>query len=364
MRMLPLIAGLMFAAGTAQAATIFTGDKIDGVAVISQLDVADLAPGKTHRFFFQGTTDGIGQAQYVPVIVAKGVKDGKKLVLNSGNHGDEIAGVRTVQIAMSRIDPSLLTGTVIGVTGSNPNAITRMNRNWTMTFDGTETSNFNRLFPGKADGNAAEQHAFLMWNKLFKGNVDYLLDVHTMSTGSAFPFFIYADYREPAIRRLAEMFPADQIKKDPGEKGSLETAMVEAGTPAVTLELGNARVFDKDMIGRANEGIHNVLVDLGMVDGKLGRTAHAFKSYVGNDMKNIRAAQGGYAEVLVKLGDMVKKGDKVAVQLNRFGDVVKEYTAPADGKVLAVGTDGVREPRALLVRLLVVNPDPKCEKGC
>ena len=77
MRMLPLIAGLMFAAGTAQAATIFTGDKIDGVAVISQLDVADLAPGKTHRFFFQGTTDGIGQAQYVPVIVAKGVKDGK-----------------------------------------------------------------------------------------------------------------------------------------------------------------------------------------------------------------------------------------------------------------------------------------------
>ena len=61
----------------ALAATEFTGDKIDGVPVISKLDVSDLAAGKTHRFFFQGTTDGIGQAQYVPVIVAKGVKDGK-----------------------------------------------------------------------------------------------------------------------------------------------------------------------------------------------------------------------------------------------------------------------------------------------
>ena len=42
----------------------------------------------------------------------------------------------------------------------------------------------------------------------------------------------------------------------------------------------------------------------------------------------------------------------------------QEYSAPADGKVLSVGTDAVREPRALLVRLLVVNPDPKCDKGC
>ena len=364
MRTLTLIAGLILASTAAQAATVYTGDKIDGTEVISQLDTSDLAPGKTHRFFFQGTTDGIGQVQYVPVVVAKGTKEGKKLVLNSGNHGDEISGVRAVQIAMSKIDPAKLSGTVIGITGSNPNAITRMNRNWTMTFDGSETSNFNRVFPGKADGNAAEQHAFLMWNKLLKGNVDYVLDVHTMSTGSAFPFFIYADYREPAIRRLAEMFPADQIKKDPGEKGSFETAMVEAKIPAITLELGNARVFDADMIARANEGFHNVMVDLGMIDGKIGRTAHAFKSFIGNDMKNVRAAQGGYAEVLVKIGDMVKKGDKVAVQLNRFGDTVKEYTAPVDGKVLAVGTDGVREPRALLVRILTTNPDPKCENGC
>jgi uncharacterized protein len=37
-----------------QAATTFTGDRIQGVPVITQLDVDDLEPGKTHRFMFQG----------------------------------------------------------------------------------------------------------------------------------------------------------------------------------------------------------------------------------------------------------------------------------------------------------------------
>ena len=68
----------------ALAATEFTGDKIDGVPVISKLDVSDLAAGKTHRFFFKGSENGIGETFYVPVVVAKGAKDGKKLVVNSG----------------------------------------------------------------------------------------------------------------------------------------------------------------------------------------------------------------------------------------------------------------------------------------
>ncbi|MCG9081486.1 M14 family metallopeptidase [Laribacter hongkongensis] len=348
----------------ALAATEFTGDKIDGVPVISKLDVSDLAAGKTHRFFFKGSENGIGETFYVPVVVAKGAKDGKKLVLNSGNHGDEVNGVRVVQKVMAGIDPQKLTGTVIGVTGSNPNAINRITREWEGYNDGGFSQNFNRLFPGKADGTAQEQHAYRMWNNLWKGNADVLIDMHTQSTGTTFPLFIYADYRNPVVVRMAELFPADQIKKDPGEKGSTETEFVSAGLPAMTVELGNPRAFDPDMVSRGVEGTRNVMIDFGMISGKIGRTTKTQKTYFGNDMANVRATQGGYAEVLVKLGDDVKKGQKVAVQLNRFGDVVKEYTAPVDGKVLSTGSDAVREARGLLVRILTRNPDPKCDKGC
>ena len=37
-----------------QAATTFTGDRIQGLPVITQLDVDDLEPRNTHRFMFQG----------------------------------------------------------------------------------------------------------------------------------------------------------------------------------------------------------------------------------------------------------------------------------------------------------------------
>lgn len=69
---------------TAQAATAFTGDKIHGLPVITQLDVNDLEPGKTQRFMFQGVEMESGEFWYVPVIVAKGAKPGKRVLLVSG----------------------------------------------------------------------------------------------------------------------------------------------------------------------------------------------------------------------------------------------------------------------------------------
>ena len=81
-----LVAGVATAFGSfaASAATVYTGDTIQGKRVISQLDVNDLEPGKKHSFFFQGVQMGTGQHWYLPVVVAKGAKPGKKILLISG----------------------------------------------------------------------------------------------------------------------------------------------------------------------------------------------------------------------------------------------------------------------------------------
>ncbi len=342
---------------TVQADTVYTGDRVQGVPVISQLDIADLEPGKMHRFMFQGATDGIGQFFYVPVIVAKGAQPGTKLVFNSGNHGDEVNGIRAVQKIMDGIDPARLSGSVVAVPGTNPNAINRITREWTTYNSGGTSTNFNRLFPGKENGTGPEQHAWLLWNKLWQGNVEYAFDFHSQATGHDSPFFIYADYRDPRIERIAELFPVDQIKKDPGEKGSLETTFVENSIPAITLELGPPRGFNTDMVDRAVEGARNVMINLKMIEGKIGRTAITMDAFVGDKTTMIRAEQGGYNEPLVAPGDQVKKGQIVARQLNMFGDTIKEYTAPVDGKVLSIGSDAAREPRATLVRLMTQSPD-------
>lgn len=69
--------------------TVYTGDKLQGTPVISQLDVNDLELGKKHRFFFQGVQMGTGQHWYVPVVVAKGARSGKQIALVVGVHGDD-----------------------------------------------------------------------------------------------------------------------------------------------------------------------------------------------------------------------------------------------------------------------------------
>lgn len=350
-------------AATSLAATEYNGDKIDGVPVITRLDVADLAPGK-HRFMFKGADMNLGQSYYVPVMVAKGQKPGKRLLLNTGIHGDELNGSRVVQKVFDSLDPAKLSGAVVGVVQASPGALMHVNRKWYLSTDGGDLVDMNRIMPGKPRGNTAEVHADKLWSNLWNGNADQMIDLHTQSTDTEYPVFIYADYRMPEVQRLAELIPADQIKADPGSRGNVEGEFVFAKIPAITLEMGNGRVYEPERIDRAVEGINNVLIDMQMIDGKMGRTAKTFGTYIGNDMTSIRASRGGYAEIMVKIGDNVKKGEKVAVQRNPFGDVIQEYTATRDGKVLSTGTGATREAGALLVRILNQNPDPLCEKGC
>jgi hypothetical protein len=78
-------------AAGAPGGTLYTGDVIDGKKVVSALDVNDLAPGQTHLLYFQGVEMPTGQHWYVSVTVAKGAKPGKRAVLVSGVHGDEMS---------------------------------------------------------------------------------------------------------------------------------------------------------------------------------------------------------------------------------------------------------------------------------
>ncbi len=91
------VLGGLFISG-ASAKTIYNGDKIDSVPVITKLDVNDLANGKTYRFMFKGADMNIGQSWYVPLIVVKGAHQGPKLLLNTGIHGDELNGSKPIFI--------------------------------------------------------------------------------------------------------------------------------------------------------------------------------------------------------------------------------------------------------------------------
>jgi hypothetical protein len=356
-----LFSALTLSASSAFAATVYTGDTIEGKKVISQLDVTDLAPGQIHKFLFEGVEMGTGQRWYVPVMVAKGVKDGKRLLLVSGVHGDELNPIAAVQKVFAEMDPSKLSGAVIGVIGSSRPGVEHTTRGWLWMDLGHSQINPNRTWPGIENGNTVQRHSWLLMNRLIKGNVDIGVDIHTGGNGIAFGLFSFTDSKDKGALQLSKLFPLDQIYLHQGTGGSLAAALVAAGIPAFTLELGGPRSLDQDMINAGVKGVENVFSYYKMQDRPMGQTAMDRNVFIGNELVDMFADNSGFTELFVKIDDMVTKGQKVAVQKNAFGEIVHEYISPTDGRVAIIGTDYVRE-RGVDVVSILANSD-KCKDG-
>ena len=83
-----LFSALLFLSASVMGSTVYNGDILKGRKVITELDVTDLEPGKTHELFFRaGGENNTGQYYYVPVSVIKGVNTGKRALFVAGVRG-------------------------------------------------------------------------------------------------------------------------------------------------------------------------------------------------------------------------------------------------------------------------------------
>ena len=139
----------------------------------------------------------------------------------------------------------------------------------------------------------------------------------------------------PEVRAMAELFPIDHIFDNPAYPGLLSNALIEAGIPAFTPEIGAPRILDLEMIPLFVEGTMNVLKHHGVIAGPMGRTGRDTGIFVGNRVHPVVSTHGGFVELLVRLNDKVEAGRKVAIQRNAFGEVVAEYTSTVAGAVAA-----------------------------
>ena len=278
---------------------------------------------------------------------------GKCIGLVAGVHGDELSSMNAVQRVMATLEPNKMTGSVIAVLGLSRAAIEFTQAKWPMAYGGGSSVDINRVWPGDEKGdNPPSRHASLLWHQLFQPNLDLALDFHTVSTGSDFTLFIYADLSKPQIREMAQLFPVEQIKDDSGEPGTLETAFVDADIPALTVELGSPRIFDAQKIALAVEGTLNVLKHHQIIPGLMGRTAQDVGTFWGNTFSTIRSKTGGFLELLVDVGEQVTPSQKVAIQRNAFGDIVAEYEAEVTGEVATIARDALSEPGSRVMQIL------------
>ena len=344
---------------TPASGTVYTGDTIQGKKVVSALDVNDLEPGKKHLLYFQGVQMPTGQHWYVSVTVAKGAKPGKRAILVSGVHGDEMSSVHTVQTVMNQLNPRDMSGTVMAVGDVSRPALEGMQRRWPNQGRGIDLIDMNREWPGNENGaTAPSRHAALLFNRLLRPNADFAIDFHTGTTGFEVTAFNIAGMDVPDVKAMVELYPVGQIFDNHVYPGVLHNAFMDVGIPAFTPEIGAARVLNLEMISLFVEGTMNVLKHHGIMAGPLGRTGKDVGVFIGNTGFPILATQGGLVEHLVKLDDKVEAGQKVAVQRNSFGEVVAEYTSGVAGEVMGQRSDAMSEPGNPLAFILFTKAPP------
>lgn len=336
--------------------TVFTGGVIEGKKVVSALDVNDLEPGKKHHLYFQGVEMRAGQHWYVSATVARGAKPGKRVVLTSGVHGDEMSSIHTVLTVMNQLDPAEMSGTVMAVTDISPPAMEGIQRRWPNFGRGFDLIDMNREWPGNENGfSAPSRHAGLLFNRLLRPNADAAIDFHTGTTGFQVSAFNIASMDVPEVKAMADLYPVGQILDMPKHAyaTTLHNALLAVGIPAFTPEIGAARVLDSAMISLFVEGTMNVLKHHGILPGPMGRTGKDMHVFIGHSAIPVVATQGGMVEHLVGLNDKVEVGQKVAVQRNGFGEIVAEYTSSVAGEVAGYRCDVMAEPGDNLTFILI-----------
>lgn len=316
---------------------------------LQALDVNALEPGE-HKFWFAVATDAIGHPQTLPVRVFKGEKPGKRIVISAGVHGDEQNGILTAQQVARALEGQAIAGCITIVPTVNLSGIARHSRDFHSAAPDSSSANLNRLFPGDPHGDDASRYAHSLWENLFKPNADLAIDLHSQTSGSAYPLYAFADYRLPDALKMARLINPDVILNDPGDPGILETVYNRAGIASITIEVGVGRYTDLEMVSRAAEGVLNVCRAYQLLEGDV--TKGAFPCIEGNEICSVRAEQGGFVVCHVALLEYVEQGQKLATQYNSFGDEIQTYRAPSAGTVISHNVESVRAPGSLVVRLI------------
>ena len=314
-------------------------------SVIKELNLQNAPPGKITRYWLYLVTDGMGMPVYLPVIVAKGVKYGPTLGLTAVVHGNELNGIPVIQRIFKQIDIANLKGTIVGVPVVNIPSLLRSKRRF---IDGVD---LNHIMPGKENGNVSQVYAYRIVNALIK-EFDYLIDLHTASSGRVNSYYIRADMENRATQQMALLQNAQIIVHNPPSDGTLRGAADDLGIHAITLEVGDPNTFQKGVIRSSMTGIHNLLNYMGMI--QTGIEVPQQEPVICKSSYWIYADQGGILNVHPEVATFVKKGDIIATLRNIFGDLIKEYIAPEDGIVIGKSVNPINQTGGRILHLGII----------
>ncbi len=270
----------------------------------------------------------------VPVLVAHGAEPGPVLCLTAAIHGDELNGIEIVRRVLHQIEPSKLSGSILGMPIVNLDGFRRASRYM------SDRRDLNRYFPGNPNGSYASRVANSLFHKIIL-NCDYLVDVHTGSFQRTNLPQLRGDLNNNSILEFSRHFGGMSVLHHPGGQGTLRRAAADAGIPAITMETGGPHELEQEAVSNGVKGIKNMLHNLGMY-----KTLRLWliPQPVFYQTVWIRSSQGGILLTKVKLDEKVTQGQILGKVIDPITNTSSDIISPINGTVLGKAVDQVVSP--------------------
>lgn len=323
-----------------QAPTLAPDDST--IPTIKALDLDAITRPGRYRFALDMVGNGLGSTIRIPVVVVRGRGEGPTLGLTAVVHGNELNGIMVIHRVLTSVDPDALRGVLVVVPVVN---VPGFLQNTRVFNDGAD---LNRLFPGKVDGTCSQVYCHRFTERLVR-HLDYLVDLHTASTGRINTLYVRADMSDPMTAALARAQRPQIILHNCGVDGTLRSAAAELGVPSITVEVGNPQRFQLGMVEEGHTGVLDVMGHLGMLNREI--VPPATPPVLCIDSKWLYTTSGGLLHVLPALCERVKEGQEVARVTDVYGALIESYRAPRDGIVIGRSVNPVNQTGSRILHL-------------
>ena len=279
-----------------------------------------------------------GSPIYIPFMVLRGDRPGPVLWMCGAAHGNELNGSFAMRNVYLQTRPEDVKGSLIFTPILNPIAFVEWKRDGFL-----DSLNLDQQFPGKADGSISQRIASKLFLEM-KRIANAMISFHEPGPDKDSSSYTVSkivpganpELVEKSFRMALSFGTKTNIRVNlettkeelPGiTAGTLDSTCVKHGIPTFMAEMaiGGGR-WEVPVVAIAQKGIYNVMRFLGMSEGEPEVPGDQI---VIPRRKYLRNSKGGLAEMLIRPGDVVRKGEVFARVIN-FWEVLEELRAEED----------------------------------
>lgn len=255
-----------------------------------------------------------------------GKRNGPTVFVSAGVHGDEVIGVEILRRLLRASQLDHLRGTLLIIPIVNSFGFLTRSRYL------PDRRDLNRCFPGTSQGSLGARLAYQFFNDVVL-RCDFGIDLHSAAIHRNNLPQIRITEGDKRLAAMARDFGAPVVLTSPIRDGSLRGEAEKRDVPVLLYEAGEGLRFDEMAVRAGVAGILRVLRGAGMLPSK-GITKPSQRPYLCKSSKWLRAPAGGLLRMFRSEGELVDRGDVLAIIADPFGDTEAELVAPDPGLLI------------------------------